>query len=207
MGAELALKGAVLGFSIAAPVGPIGILCIRRTLAHGRGIGFASGLGAASADAAYGAVAAYGLTFISSFLGRQEFWLGLVGGIFLCWMGVRSFLAKPAEGAAPAGRAGWLAAYLSTLFLTLTNPATIFSFMALFAGFGLGKTRDYLGASAMVAGVFLGSALWWLILSGGVGWARARFTVGWMRWVNRGSGILLLSFGVFALLRLDRHAL
>jgi threonine/homoserine/homoserine lactone efflux protein len=138
------LKGLVIGFSIAAPVGPIGVLCIRRSLAEGRQIGLATGLGAATADAAYGCVAAFALTAVSSFLVGHKSWLGLLGGLFLCCLGVRTFISSPASRVAEDRGGGLFSAYLSTLFLTLTNPMTILSFVALFAGFGLGASPDYL---------------------------------------------------------------
>src|SRR3972149_356297 len=162
----LLLQGLLLGFSIAAPVGPIGVLCIRRTLADGRLNGFLSGLGAATADMLYGAVAAFGLTFITDLVVGQANWLRLIGGIFLLFLGTRTFLAKPAEGPAQASHGGLFGAYLSTFLLTITNPMTILSFIAIFAGLRLGDTNgSYLSAGFMVLGVFLGSATWWLGLS------------------------------------------
>lgn len=199
MNAVSMLKGAVIGFSIAAPVGPIGILCIRRSLADGRQAGLATGLGAASADAFYGFVAAFGITVVSGFLVGQRFWLGLVGGAFLCFLGVRTFLAKPAEHAAEAGGKGLVSAYVSTLFLTLANPMTILSFVAVFAGLGLGAAPDYWSATALVAGVFAGSALWWLLLSSGVALFRSRLDAGWMEVINRLSGSIIVAFGLYAL--------
>ena len=193
------LKGVLIGFSIAAPVGPIGVLCIRRSLAEGQRVGLATGLGAATADAVFGCVAAFGLTAISGFLIGQKFWLGVLGGLFLCYLGVRTFLSRPSEKAAEAEGVGLLAAYLSTFLLTLTNPMTILSFVAVFAGLGLGNSPDYLTASMMVMGVFVGSALWWLMLSGGVGAFRSRLNSDWMRVVNRVSGVIILAFGLYAL--------
>jgi threonine/homoserine/homoserine lactone efflux protein len=134
---EFLLGGIILGFSIAAPVGPIGVLCIRRTLAEGRASGLVSGLGAATADAIYGCVAGFGLTFISSFLVNQQRWLHLVGGAFLCYLGIRTFLARPADQAALAQGSGLIGAYGSTFLLTLTNPMTILSFTAVFAALGV----------------------------------------------------------------------
>ena len=131
-------------------------------------------MGAAIADAAYGAVAGFGLTAISGFLINQRLWLGLIGGAFLCYLGIRTFMSKPAVDAAPAHGKGLISAYSSTLVLTLTNPMTILSFVAVFAGFGLGVSSDYLSASSMVLGVFLGSAFWWLLLSSGAGLLRSR---------------------------------
>ena len=193
------LKGIAIGFSIAAPVGPIGLLCIRRTLAGGRLPGLATGMGAATADAAYGLVAAFGLTAVSDFLVGRRFWLGLLGGAFLCWLGARTFAQKPAAEAAEARGESLLAAYLSTLLLTLTNPMTILSFVAVFAGLGLGTSPDYVAASATVLGVFAGSALWWLLLSGGVGLFRSRIDPTWMQAVNRISGAVIFGFGVYAI--------
>jgi threonine/homoserine/homoserine lactone efflux protein len=192
-------KGVIIGFSIAAPVGPIGVLCIRRSLAEGQKNGLATGLGAATADAAYGCVAGFGLTVISSFLVGHRFWLGFLGGLFLCYLGIRTFISKPSKQAAEVRGGGLFSAYLSTLFLTLTNPMTILSFVAVFAGFGLGASPDYLSASALVAGVFVGSALWWLLLSSGVALFRSRVSDGWMQAINRLSGGLILAFGLYAL--------
>src|SRR5579864_5274622 len=127
------IKGFAIGFAIAAPVGPIGVLCIRRSLAEGRQMGLATGMGAATADAAYGCVAAFGLTAVSGFLVGHRAWLGLVGGVFLCYLGVRTFVSKPTEYAVNASGGGLSSAYMSTLFLTLTNPMTIVSFVAVFA--------------------------------------------------------------------------
>jgi threonine/homoserine/homoserine lactone efflux protein len=200
---EFLLKGLIIGFSIAAPVGPIGVLCIRRTLAGGRMHGLASGLGAATADGFYGCVAGFGLTFISGFLVGQQFWLRLVGGLFLCYLGVRTLLARPAKSADPVGNSGLLAAYASTLFLTLTNPVTILAFAAIFAGLGIAGTGgDYGSAAMLVLGVFTGSALWWLILSGSVSLLRAKLTAARLRWVNRLSGLVIIVFGLAALLSL-----
>ena len=145
-------KGIALGFSIAAPIGPIGILCIRRTLTEGRVYGLISGLGAATADAMYGMVAGFGLSFISSLLIGQRTWLSLIGGVFLCYLGIRTFLSKPSEQGASSQRGGLLGAYASTLFLTLTNPMTIMFFAAVFAGLGIANApRGYASSGLLVA--------------------------------------------------------
>jgi len=194
------LRGLLIGFSIAAPVGPIGVLCIRRTLAEGRLAGFLSGMGAASADMFYGAVAAFGLTAVQDLLLGQSDWLRLVGGIFLLYLGVRTFLAKPAERAAQNSRGGLLGAYISTFFLTITNPLTILSFLAIFAGLRLAETNsNYASATFMVLGVFLGSAAWWLTLSTGVSLLREKFTPALLTWVNRLAGVIIFAFGTAAL--------
>jgi threonine/homoserine/homoserine lactone efflux protein len=195
------LRGLAIGFSIAAPVGPIGVLCIRRTLADGRAAGLASGLGAATADGVYGCVAGFGLTFVSNTLIGQQLWFRLIGGAFLCYLGLKTLLARPVEEAVPAGSNSLIGAYASTFFLTLTNPMTILSFAAIFAGLG-GASGNYVSAAVLVLGVFIGSALWWLTLSTGVSTFRTKFTPHGLRWVNRISGLVIAAFGLLALLGL-----
>lgn len=194
------LRGIVMGFSIAAPVGPIGMLVIRRTLIEGRRSGLATGLGAATADGCYGAVAALGLTAVSELLVRQQTVLRAAGGIFLIYLGARAFFSRPAANAALADSSdSTVGAWLSTFFLTLTNPMTILSFVAIFAGLGLasGGTGQ---AVALVLGVFAGSSAWWLLLTGLVGVFRQRFQPGALGWVNRISGAIIVAFGLAALL-------
>jgi threonine/homoserine/homoserine lactone efflux protein len=195
----LLLRGFLIGISIAAPVGPIGVLCIRRTLSDGRLTGFLSGMGAATADMVYGAVAAFGLTVITSLLVENAFWLHIIGGGFLLYLGVKTFLEKPADHAAQATQSGNFSAYLSTFFLTITNPMTILSFAAIFAGTML--TREASSPLILVLGVFLGSATWWLTLSLGVGMMRDRLTASHMAWINRISGAIIAAFGIYALLK------
>ena len=195
------LKGLFIGFSIAAPVGPIGLLCIRRTLAQGRTSGLVSGLGAATADAIYGCIAGFGLTFISTLLISHQGWFRVIGGLFLCYLGLKTLFSRPAEKMASAKGNGLMGAYASTFFLTLTNPMTILSFAAIFAGLGVASTSgNYLSAGILVLGVFSGSALWWFLLSGGVAIFRAKFNLRELKWLNRISGILILLFGLYVLL-------
>lgn len=194
------VKGLIIGFSIAAPVGPIGVLCIRRTLTDGRLAGFLSGLGAATADAIYGCVAGFGLTVISGVLLSHVDWLRVIGGLFLCYLGVKTWLSRPAEQAASvATPKNLIGAYASTVFLTLTNPSTILSFLAVFAGLGLASAESSRAAIALVGGVFLGSATWWLLLSSGTGALRDRIQPKHLRWINRLSGFILFGFGLIAL--------
>ncbi len=199
------LKGIILGFVIAAPVGPIGILCVRRTLTHGRRAGFFSGMGAATADSLYGFIAAFGLTFIADFLVGHQVWLRLAGGALLCFIGVRTFVAVPEERERlPKSAARFAGMYTSTLFLTLTNPMTIFSFAAVFAGFGLAGARgSVVSAGTLILGVFLGSALWWLFLVGIFSLFKRRFEHHELQWVNRIAGLIIAGSGVLALLSLE----
>lgn len=197
------LKGILIGFSIAAPVGPIGVLCIRRTLAEGRLAGLVSGLGAATADVLYGCVAAFGLTFISQFLIDQENWLRLIGGLFLLYLGIKTFLAKGSTESLKTTEGGLLGAYFSTFFLTLTNPITILSFAAIFAGLGIVNTGgDYASALLLVLGVFIGSALWWFLLSGGASFFQKKIDAQGLAWINKISGVIISIFGVVALIGL-----
>ncbi|MBC8335007.1 MAG: LysE family transporter [Anaerolineales bacterium] len=193
-------KGILIGFSIAAPVGPIGVLCINRTLAKGRLAGFISGLGAATADGIYGCIAGFGLTFISQFLVDQENWLRLIGGVFLLFLGIKTFLAKTTGVANPGTENGLFRAYLSTFFLTLTNPLTILSFVAIFAGMGIvNSDGNYISAIMLVLGVFIGSMLWWTLLSSGASFFQKKINADGMAWINKISGLIITGFGVVAL--------
>ncbi len=196
------LKGMLIGFAIAAPVGPIGLLCIQRTLARGRWAGVLSGLGAASADAVYGCIAGFGLASLANLLLAWQTPLQLLGGLFLLYLGWRTWQTPPAAEQARVRptRAGLLGDYLSTLALTLTNPVTILAFLAIFAGLGLAaEGRDFAAAGLLVLGVFAGSLLWWLLLAAGVGLLRGRLTPTALRGINRASGLLIVGFGVWAL--------
>lgn len=203
MDVGLFVTGFVFGLSIAAPVGPIAVLCIRRTLADGRLYGLISGLGTATADAVYGCVVGLGVTFVSDFLVSQQLWLRLLGGGFLCLLGAQAFLSKPPMQESSAAKRGLVSAYVSTFVLTLTNPLTVFSFVAIFAGFGaVGSGVGYASSLVLVLGVFLGSLMWWFVLSWMVSLVRSRFTAYWMRWINIFSGTIILGFGLVVLLSL-----
>lgn len=194
---ELFAQALLIGFSIAAPVGPIGLLVIQRTLQRGAAMGLATGLGAALADAVYGALGAFGVTGLISALQAARVPLALGGGAFLLWLALQSWRAPPASRAAPAAEARDLLGSLAGTFgLTLANPATIFSFIAIFGSLGA-RTA---GASpwVLIAGVLLGSALWWLLLSTGVSHLRGRFDERWQRRVNRASALMLATFALWA---------
>jgi len=200
MHGSLLLRGLIIGLAIAAPVGPIGVLCIRQALRQGFGPAFLSGLGAATADGLYGCVAGFGLTALADFLRRQQFWIALLGGTLLCLLGLRTFRAEPAAATATPLRGGF-AAYGTTLLLTLSNPATLLSFAAIFAAFGPGAVAGYDRALRLVGGLFLGSALWWLVLAGGVSLARVKASARMLRILNYLCGALLFGFGAAALAR------
>ncbi len=194
------IRGIIIGFAIAAPVGPIGVLCVQRTINRGTSFGFVSGLGAATADACYGIVAAFSVAAVFNFLSDHKIWFSLAGGLYLGYLGIKTFRSVPENQVETSNAMGRLRAYLSIFFLTLTNPMTIFSFAAVFAGFGFGNTAgNYLNAATLVIGVFCGSAMWWLTLSGITGLIRHKFTATHLRWINRISGTIITGFGIYAL--------
>jgi threonine/homoserine/homoserine lactone efflux protein len=201
MDGAIYLRGLVLGFTIAATVGPITMLTIRRTLASGWAVGFASGLGVATADATYAAVAAFGITVISDLLVSIARPLALIGGAFLIYLGIRTMRSVPANPrtADPDGpRPSLVGAYLSILGLTLANPLTILAFAALFVSYGVAGSTA--GAAVLVAGVATGSVLWWVILTVTLSAIRGRLTTRALRWANVISGLVLTIFGVLAVL-------
>jgi threonine/homoserine/homoserine lactone efflux protein len=193
------LKGILIGFAMAVPVGPIGIICIRKTLTDGRLRGMIIGLGAATADLLYACVAAFGLTVVSNAIATERTWIRLVAGSFLLFLGVRTFRAHPADPKVPVNSSGLLRSYLYTVFLTLTNPTTIFAFIAVFAALGLGDKLSIVSASTLVIGVFIGSVLWFQLLSSGVIFFRKKLDIVGLRWVNRIAGVLIIISGVIAI--------
>jgi threonine/homoserine/homoserine lactone efflux protein len=196
-------RGFLIGLSVAAPVGPMAVLCIRRTLASGRLTGLLSGAGIASADACYGAIAAFGLTSVSSLLIDMQDLVRFIGGAFLLWLGWRTLRSPAAETTriAESGSVQSAGAYLSTFGLTLTNPTTILSFVAIFSGIGfVNENAGTASAAALVAGVFIGSTIWWLILINATALLRTRLTSPRLALVNRVSGMVILTFGGIALL-------
>ena len=204
MTAALFFKGLAFGFILAATVGPMWVLCFRRTIARGALVGFASGLGIAVADGFYGAVAAFGLTAISGFLLAHAFWIGLVGAIFLVYLGVKTLMARPELQQAEEKQFSLPAAFLSTLGLTLTNPPTILAFAAIFAGLGLASTSDYGAAAVVVAGVCVGSAAWWVVLVSAAGKLRNHLGPRLFRAINVIAGVSILGFAAWQIAVLFR---
>jgi threonine/homoserine/homoserine lactone efflux protein len=212
---SLLLQGILIGFSIAAPVGPIGVLCVRRTVMFGRWAGLVSGLGAATADALYGSIAVFGVTFLSGFLTEQNNWLGILGGFYLCYLGgkiiyetkdKKLYLSSQMNHFNNnvtffSNRTRLVGNYASTFFLTLTNPITIFSFAAIYAGLGYTITsEDTFTGLSLVLGVFIGSAIWWMLLSTLTSFLRDKFmSIGGQCWIDRISGLILIGFGLLVL--------
>ena len=205
MDSTFIVRGFLIGFSVAAVVGPIGVLCIQRTARKGFLYGLVTGLGAATADAMYGGIAGFGLTVMATFLVSQQGWIHIIGGLFLVYLGIKTVFTRPAERAATARADNFLGAYASTLLLTLTNPQTILSFAAIYAGIGVGGGKNgALSATLVVSGVFLGSTLWWCLLSAGISLLRGKLTYRWFLWINRIAGSVIILFGLLALLSLKR---
>jgi threonine/homoserine/homoserine lactone efflux protein len=191
------LKGIAVGFVIALPVGPVGVLCVRRTIFEGRWSGFLSGLGAASADTVFGIIAGFGLTVVADILFKYQDWLRAGGGIFLIYLGVTALMKGGERAKAPDNSTeGLFRAYASTFVLTITNPVTILAFLGIFAAVGFTGAEATLGRAAMlVAGVLLGSLVWWLGLALGAGLCRKSFREIHLIWLNRISGALLALSG------------
>jgi threonine/homoserine/homoserine lactone efflux protein len=196
----LFLKGMVIGFLIAVPVGPINVLCVRRTIMHGRIAGIVSGLGSAGADTLFGAIAVLGLAALESVVFAERFWIALVGAAMLIVLGIRTLLAAPPQPSAAPDPTSLLGDFTSTFVLTLTNPITILSFLGIFGAFGIhadDRIDQYDGL--LLLGVFLGSTVWWLLLTGVIGVFHGHFNETGLRWANRVAGVLILAFAAAVL--------
>jgi len=199
---QVLLQGLLLGISIAAPVGPVALLCIRRTLERGFMSGLVSGLGAAMADVVYGGIAAAGLTLAANFLVGQQFWLRLLGGGFLVCLGISTFRSRSTEAAQVRENGNLAHDFFSTLALTASNPLTIFAFIAIFGGFGVQAGSAYrVHAFLLVLGVFLGSALWWLGLSTLVNLLRQRMTPMLITAINHTAALAIIIYGLYFVAR------
>lgn len=194
------LKGCLIGFSIAMPVGPIGLLCMRNTLTYGMTCGMICGLGAACADTIYGALAGFGITSVSVFLNNHREMLQLMGAMFLCYLGVTTILSKPKKQTMNIISGSTMRMFLSTFFLTLTNPLTLFSFAGVFAGLGIGNEGANVNDAMMTTtGVFVGSATWWFILTGICKYFKRKINTKITKWLNHLSGAVIFTFGIIAL--------
>jgi threonine/homoserine/homoserine lactone efflux protein len=196
------LKGIIIGFVMSAPIGPLGVMCIRKTLARGHFRGLIIGLGAATIDVLYSSIAAFGLTFFSDIITGQQLWLRLVGGGLLLFLGIRTFRGKHKDPKLFFNSNGLLESYVSALFLASTNPITFFAFVTAFAAFGLGLRLNIISACILVVGVFLGSCLWFLTLGYIATFFRKKLESGGLLWINRVSGILIILSGVVVFMSL-----
>ncbi len=196
MDATVLFKGLIIGFAMAVPIGPLGALCIRKTLAEGRARGMVIGLGAATADALYGGIAAFGLTFVQDVIDSHAFWVRLIGALLLLLLGLRTLRAKRADPLKFFDSRGRWSIYVSSFLIALTNPLTIFAFLAVFATFGLAHDRGSAEAILVVLGIFTGSALWFVTLGAVATMFQSKVTSGGLRWVNRVAGALIIVSGI-----------
>jgi len=198
------VQGILIGLVVAVPVGPLGLLCINRSLMLGALAGLASGLGVATADALAAGIAALGISLVSDFLVAHQFLLRLIGGIFLCVLGYRIYHTEPAAKVPTISPNGLLSAYATTFFLTFSNPVTILSFLAVYAGWHVPTMHGhYLAAGLLMTGVFIGSGLWWIVLFAGLTLFRLNISHGFLAWVHRISGVVIVGFGIGVLLSLS----
>ena len=198
------IQGILIGLVVAVPVGPLGILCINRSLTMGPMSGLFSGLGVATADALAAGIAALGISLISDFLIEHQFVLRLMGGLFLCYLGCRIYKTKAAEKMPTATVNGLFSSYATTFILTFSNPVTILSFIAIYAGWHVPTLHGhYIAAAVLTLGVFIGSGLWWIALFVGLTVFRMTFSNGFLGWVHRVSGVVIAGFGAAMLLSLS----
>ena len=199
----LFIQGMIIGLTLAVPVGPISLVCIHRTVANGRLHGIVSGLGVATADSFYAAVAFLGLTAISGLITGHQVLFRLMAGIVLIFIGMRVFRSIPAAVSPNDGQEPFLGDYLSLLVIAIANPLTIIFFITILPGFGVvAQGTTLIAAVPFVAGVFLGSAVWWISLCGSLGAVRSRLSTENLRQINRISGILITCFGIGMLILL-----
>ncbi len=204
MSAYILIEGILIGFVVAVPVGPLGLLCINRALLLGPVTGLFSGLGVATADALAAGVAALGISFVEEFLSDHQIILRLVGGVVLVCLGLSIYQAKPRQQPPPSSVNGLLPAYATTFFLTFSNPVTILSFVAIYAGWHVeSMSGRYVSAAVLTSGVFIGSALWWIALFIGLTTFREKFSLRIVGWIQRVSGALIAGFGLGILLSLS----
>ena len=199
MGSDIFIKGVIAGLVACAPVGPIGLLCVRRTLIYGRLAGLVSVLGASTADGLYCLIAGLGVTYIATLLKNEQTMFTLLGGSILVALGLKLFFTPPAQKTPEVSENGLLHAYVSSFIVMLANPMLIFVFSAAFTALGVhGWKADYLSTATLVAGVFIGSALWAPILVLAVSLFRPQFGPRQQMTLNRVSGLIILGFGVAA---------
>lgn len=188
------------GLAISAPVGPVNVLCVSRTIAKGRIAGVISGLGAGTADTIYGAIAGFSLAYVIGFVVREEFWIRLFGGMLLMGIGARYFFRKPEwpheDKTDDSGRSGYVTAFL----LNLTNPTVVLSFLAVLTGLGLRRHKSWGQDITLVTGIFAGAMLWWIALAAIAGHYRDRLTGRAILWMNRIAGLAIGGFGLATLI-------
>ncbi|ODG90565.1 MULTISPECIES: LysE family transporter [Bacillaceae] len=197
----LLIKSFILGLSVSAPIGPVGLLCIQRILSKGKTAGFMTGLGASSANLFYASIAAFGFSIVSSFLIEQEFVLRIVGAIFLLYLGIKTFLKRPAKTASNLKGESMVSMFISTFLLMITNPVTILNFVAMFAGVGFDQSSTSIESTvSLIIGVFLGAVSWWFILSSVVSLFRNKI-ITHLGLVNKMAGLMIVVLGIISFIK------
>jgi len=195
------VKGFVVGLLVAVPVGPVGVVCVHRLLTRGKLHGLVSGFGAATADAVWAAVVVFGLTLVSNFLTKHEMWFHVVGGIFLCVLGVRTFFSKERTGSEHNVGLNHIGNYGSAFLITIMNPVVVLAFAAVFAGLEI-VSKNHVQMGLLIGGVFAGSAAWWVVLSAAAGIFNKQFNASSLNWLHKVAGVIIIGFGLFVLLNL-----
>jgi threonine/homoserine/homoserine lactone efflux protein len=197
------IQGIVIGLTLAVPIGPISLLCIQRTIADGRLHGVISGLGVSTADSFYAAITVLGLTAISSLIVTYQYLFRSLAGVILVLIGIRVFMLVPAGVSEKSEHETYFKDYLSMVVIAIANPMTLIFFLVILPGFGvIIQESAFLPATGFVAGVFFGSAIWWIILCGSIGSVRSRISVKNLGLINRISGVLISCFGAGMLILL-----
>jgi len=200
---DFLIKGIIVGFLASIPLGPVGVLCIQRTINKGRTSGLFSGMGAATVDAFFALVAALGLTFIINFIEEQQFYIQMIGGGVLIFLGTRIFNTNPIQQIRRHRKKKnkLIEDFISVFFLTLSNPLAVFLFVAAFAGIGVVTSKDSsVKSSLIIAGVFIGATIWWASLTFFVDLFRKKFRLKQLWWINKIAGVLIIVFGIAAML-------
>ena len=199
---QLLIKGIIVGLVVSTPIGPMGVLCVQRTLNKGKSSGFSSGMGIATADAIFALIAGLGISFIIHFLSEQQLIIKIIGGLVIAFIGLRIFIANPVKQLKKHRREGknLFEDFISILFMALSNPLTVFLYIAIFAGLNLHDVAaGYSSALLVVAGVFVGASISWFAISTVVNYFRAKIRLRKLMWINRIAGITIILFGVFAI--------
>ncbi|MDR3646746.1 MAG: LysE family transporter [Candidatus Babeliales bacterium] len=202
---KLFLDGFILGLAVAAPIGPVGVLCIKKTLSSGLGVGLSSGFGASIAKVCYGIVVGFGLTSVSNFLINYNTYISIIGAAFLTYLGIKIFMTKPDMNCNEAQKENKVTAFITMFMLTIMNPMTVLSFLAVFSGLGIANTAaSYSNGCTLIAGIFSGSMSWWIFLCTIVNLFRQKINSNVLSWINKISGVVIVSFAVIIILNVVR---
>lgn len=198
---KLFIDGFTLGLAVAAPIGPVGVLCIKKTLSSGLAIGLFAGFGASIAKVIYGIVVGFGLTSVSNFLINYNTYISIIGAIFLTYLGIKIFMTKPVMNCDSVQKENKISAFTTMFLLTIMNPMTVLSFLAVFSGLGIANTASsYSNGLVLISGIFCGSMSWWIFLCSMVNLFRQKINGSILSWINKVSGIIIVTFAAMIIL-------